>query len=99
MTTRQITSALGQRTDFGQNQSTELSQLLQLSDLVKFAKARPAVELHAEGLKRVRTFVEETGKVPEPRESDSHTVTASGSQIVTPSVSQTADELTRNEEE
>jgi hypothetical protein len=68
MTTRQITSNLKGRTDFGQNQSKELSQLLQLSDLVKFAKARPAVELHAEGLKRVRTFVEETGKVPEPEE-------------------------------
>lgn len=66
MTTRQITSALGKRTDFAQSQGKELSQLLQLSDLVKFAKARPAVELHAEGLKRVRTFVQDTGKIPEP---------------------------------
>jgi hypothetical protein len=66
MTTRQITSALGKRTDFGQSQGKELSQLLQLSDLVKFAKARPAVELHAEGLNRVRTFVEKTGKVEVP---------------------------------
>jgi hypothetical protein len=110
MTTRQITSALGQRTDFGQNQGKELSQLLQLSDLVKFAKARPAVELHAEGLNRVRTFVEETGKVPEidptPTPPASTTPPApaaapeeSDSPVVTQSVSQTADELTRNEEE
>lgn len=71
MTTRQITTALLKRTDFDQNQAKELSQLLQLSDLVKFARARPAVELHAEGLARVRTFVEETGKMPEPEPTPS----------------------------
>ena len=103
MTTRQITSALGQRTDFGQGQGKELSQLLQLSDLVKFAKARPAVELHAEGLKRVRTFVEETGKMPElnPTLPSPASLTSiapaaapeeSNSQGVTQSESRTADE-------
>ncbi|MEM9930935.1 MAG: hypothetical protein AAF840_14030, partial [Bacteroidota bacterium] len=66
MTTRQITSALERRMDFASEQSKELSQLLQLSDLVKFAQARPAVELHAEGLQRVRTFVEDTGERPAP---------------------------------
>jgi hypothetical protein len=65
MTTRQITTKLGQRTDFDQGLAKELGKLLQLSDLVKFAQARPAVELHPEGLLRVRTFVATTGQVAE----------------------------------
>lgn len=63
MTTRQITTKLSQRNDFDQGLAKELGNLLQLSDLVKFAQARPAVELHPEGLRRVRTFVETTGAV------------------------------------
>ncbi|MGK0333622.1 MAG: hypothetical protein ACI974_000438, partial [Paraglaciecola sp.] len=68
MTTRQITDKLSKRNDFDKVQAKELGNLLEISDLVKFAKARPAVELHAEGMDRVRAFVKETGieAVPEP---------------------------------
>ncbi len=58
MTTRQITTAL--------DHPGELSELLQLSDLVKFAKATPAEELHPRNLERVREFVVETRPLPEP---------------------------------
>lgn len=60
MTTRQTTNALDKRTDFDSARVQELSQLLQLSDLVKFAKARPAADLHPESLTRVKAFVEAT---------------------------------------
>ena len=66
MTTRQITKKLSQRNDFDKVRAKELSNLLQISDLVKFAKARPAEELHAEGLERVRSFVKETGEETPP---------------------------------
>ena len=68
MSTRQITDKLSKRNDFDKVQAKELGNLLEISDLVKFAKARPAVELHAEGMDRVRAFVKETGieAVPEP---------------------------------
>ncbi len=66
MTTRQITKQLSQRNDFDKVRAKELSNLLQISDLVKFAKARPAEELHAEGLERVRSFVKETGEETPP---------------------------------
>ncbi|WP_420458503.1 hypothetical protein [Neolewinella sp.] len=60
MTTRQITQALGNRSELNREQREELSELLQLSDLVKFAKATPAEDLHPRGLQRVRDFVRET---------------------------------------
>ena len=64
MTTRQLTTELRNRPDFADERTGELSQLLQLSDLVKFAKARPAAELHPESLERVRTFVDATAPLP-----------------------------------
>ncbi|MEM1357184.1 MAG: hypothetical protein AAGF89_03255 [Bacteroidota bacterium] len=66
MTTRQITQELGRREELDRLQRSELSELLQLSDLVKFAKATPAAELHAQGMERVRTFVKTTGAAPAP---------------------------------
>jgi len=60
MTTRQITSDLRQRADFDSGQEKELSNLLQLSDLVKFAQAKPAEELHPQSLARVKSFVRDT---------------------------------------
>ena len=75
MTTRQITDKLGRRADFDKSRVKELSNLLQLSDLVKFAKARPAEDLHVEGLERVRSFVNETGIEQQTvTEADSQTV-------------------------
>ncbi|CAH1001215.1 hypothetical protein LEM8419_02114 [Neolewinella maritima] len=60
LTTRQITRQLSDRAGLDGAQRDELSELLQLSDLVKFAKATPAEELHPQGLRRVRDFVRET---------------------------------------
>lgn len=60
-TTKQITRALATKADFKADQSVELSELLQLSDLVKFARAEPDENLHQRGLERIRTFVERTG--------------------------------------
>ena len=62
MTTRQITDELGRRDELDREGRQELGQLLQLSDLVKFAKATPAEELHVSGMRRVREFVNETGQ-------------------------------------
>ena len=65
MTTRQIVTALDTREGLNREQRSELSELLQLSDLVKFARATPAEELHPQGLQRVREFVIETQPEPE----------------------------------
>ena len=65
MTTRQIITALDTREGLNREQRSELSELLQLSDLVKFARATPAEELHIQGLHRVREFVVETQSEPE----------------------------------
>ena len=61
MTSRQITTALERKSQLPADDRQEMKQLLQLSDLVKFAKATPADELHPAGLERVRTFVRKTG--------------------------------------
>ncbi len=90
MTTRQITTALERRMDFAQEQSSELSQLLQLSDLVKFAKARPAVELHAEGLRRVREFVQETGERAAPAAEPAPVAVPAPPTVVAPASAPTA---------
>lgn len=59
-TTRQIDTALVDKGNLANDQRAELSQLLQLSDLVKFARAEPDENLHQRGLDRVRTFVTNT---------------------------------------
>ena len=61
MTSRQINKELSLKTNLSADQLGEIKQLLQLSDLVKFAKATPAAALHTAGLERVRTFVRNTG--------------------------------------
>ncbi|NJB87325.1 hypothetical protein GGR26_003105 [Lewinella marina] len=68
MTTRQITSALDRREELDRERAGELNELLQLSDLVKFAKATPAAELHPRSLDRVRTFIVATQPRPETEE-------------------------------
>lgn len=63
MTSGQINRELQQTASLSAEQLGEIRQLLQLSDLVKFAKATPAAELHPAGLERVRQFVRSTGPV------------------------------------
>ena len=60
MTSRQITTSLKKNVGMNGNMTGELAQLLQLSDLVKFAKATPAAELHPRSLERVRSFVRDS---------------------------------------
>ncbi|MEL6140324.1 MAG: hypothetical protein AAFU67_01760, partial [Bacteroidota bacterium] len=64
-TTRQIDRALQERKQLNDTQRAELSELLQLSDLVKFAKAEPADDLHQRDLERVRNFVEDMATQPD----------------------------------
>ncbi|MDQ3017723.1 MAG: hypothetical protein M3R25_13515 [Bacteroidota bacterium] len=53
-----------------QNLSTTLlndtTELLSASDLIKFAKADPGIDLHAVTIQRVRNFVQETKEIPTP---------------------------------
>jgi hypothetical protein len=65
MTSRQITRELKDKVGLEERQRSELTELLQLSDLVKFAKATPPEELHPRSLERVREFVRETAPAPE----------------------------------
>ncbi|MEM6769668.1 MAG: hypothetical protein AAF597_03695 [Bacteroidota bacterium] len=100
MTSRQINKQLGLKSSLSGDQLGEIKQLLQLSDLVKFAKATPAAELHVAGLERVRTFVRNTGPeavVDTPTLIDgSSSASASGASIVGTSTATTAPQ---NEEE
>jgi hypothetical protein len=41
----------------------DTAQLLSIADLIKFAKADPGIDIHAETIKRVRSFVQETTPV------------------------------------
>jgi hypothetical protein len=66
MTSRQINTALELKSDLSEEQLSEMSRLLQLSDMVKFAKATPEAELHVQSIDRVRTFVRKAGPKPEP---------------------------------
>lgn len=61
MTSRQINKSLTDKSRLSGNQLGEIEQLLQLSDLVKFARATPEAELHLAAIERVRTFVRQTG--------------------------------------
>lgn len=65
MTSTQLIRALQNRRDMTGAQRGELAELLRLSDLVKFARAAPAEELHPRGMERVREFVIETAPAAE----------------------------------
>ncbi len=58
-----------------QHLSTELlsdtEQLLSVADLIKFAKADPGIDIHAEAIHRVRRFVKETMYIPPPIDNTS----------------------------
>ncbi|MFT6017751.1 MAG: hypothetical protein ACI9VN_003746 [Patescibacteria group bacterium] len=46
--------------DFDQNLKGDLTNMLQVADMVKFAKAEPGAEFHAKVLEQAHTFVERT---------------------------------------
>lgn len=84
MTSRQIATALRKNVGMKEAVLAELSELLQLSDLVKFAKATPAEELHPRSLERVREFVRESAIKAPPPPPEVEAVAAAA--VVTPAV-------------
>ena len=64
-TTDEITKALRKR-DFNKEDETDLQNILQIADLVKFAKATPAEELHQQFLDRAYGFVKKTKLIETP---------------------------------
>ncbi len=69
-TTRQIDEAIARRHLLNKEQRRRLTDLLQVADLVKFAKAEPAAETHERALTDVRAFVLET-RPATPTETES----------------------------
>ncbi|MBC7884748.1 MAG: hypothetical protein H7X99_04700 [Saprospiraceae bacterium] len=59
MTTDEITNALS-RPDFDRNYILEVKEILQIADLVKFAKAIPGEDVHAGFMLKAVAFVEHT---------------------------------------
>lgn len=59
MTTEEITSAL-RKTDFNLKKAVELSEMLNVADLVKFAKAKPEESIHDLYMEKAIAFVEST---------------------------------------
>ncbi len=58
-TTREINDSL-RSVDFDPKQTQKLNNILQVADLVKFAKANPEESIHEEFMNHARTFVKET---------------------------------------
>ena len=44
----------------------DTAELLSVSDLIKFAKGNPGIDIHTTTIQRVRTFVQETFFIPPP---------------------------------
>lgn len=59
MTTDEILSSL-EKTDFDRKYKSELKEILQVADLVKFAKAIPATDIHAVFMQKAVDFVIQT---------------------------------------
>lgn len=83
MTSPQINTALEQKSRLSAEKRQEMKQLLQLSDMVKFAKATPAAELHVAGLERVRAFVRATGPEAEQNLAPLNIIAPAAPPIVT----------------
>lgn len=58
-TTKEINDSL-RSVDFDLKQTQKLNNILQVADLVKFAKAKPEESIHEEFMNHARTFVKET---------------------------------------
>jgi hypothetical protein len=54
--------------DFDQNLKGDLSNMLQVADLVKFAKAEPGADFHAKVLEQAKAFVDKTKPLIVPEE-------------------------------
>lgn len=65
MTTDEISRALKHK-DFDSKHTSTLERILQMADLVKFAKAKPTEDIHTEFMQEAVSFVEQTKKVDMP---------------------------------
>lgn len=63
-TTGEIVEQLG-RLELGSELVTEIKGMMEVEDLVKFAKAKPPVEVHAGHMELVRTFIRNTKIEPQ----------------------------------
>ena len=63
-TTEEISRALKTQ-NFSVQHENDLREILQIADMVKFAKAKPADEIHESFLDKAKTFVQETSNVEE----------------------------------
>lgn len=70
MTTGEIVAALA-NTDFEQGHTSTIQRLLQMADLVKFAKAQPDVSIHETFMTDARAFVHDTRPLPTPDQNES----------------------------
>lgn len=67
-TTYEIKQALG-KLDISEDYRIKIQQLLQTADMVKFAKAEPAVEMHAAALFKTENFIDNTKRSTEEFEA------------------------------
>lgn len=70
-TTSEIKEALETK-DFDQTHNASLTRILQVADLVKFAKAKPTDSMHEEFLDEAFRFVEETKQEITEENQDDH---------------------------
>ncbi len=68
-TTSEINKALGE-VDFDQQHTQKLNNILQIADLVKFAKAKPSESIHSEFMQQAKDFVNQTKLVQRQIEKD-----------------------------
>lgn len=69
MTTDEIARALAS-TSFDKKQESKMREILQMADLIKFAKARPDVSLHDQYMQDAEAFVRATRAVAQSEGSD-----------------------------
>ncbi len=68
MTSDEISSALKKEKTVNKQNYRNISDLLTIADLVKFAKSKPGSRFHQESIKNVEFFVESTRVVPKENE-------------------------------
>ncbi|MCH2084010.1 MAG: RDD family protein [Saprospiraceae bacterium] len=72
-TTYEIKQALG-KLDIPEDYRMQIQQLLQTADMVKFAKAEPPVEMHADALSKTESFIDSTKRSTEEFEAMLQTI-------------------------
>ncbi len=71
-TTRQLEQELRRRALLMESQRAELSELLRMADMVKFAQAEPPQDFHGYAMERIRRLIEDTRPAPQPVEDQAN---------------------------